>query len=654
MLRYIIRIIKNCGLAVILLSVSSFSFAQTKTIKPLLSGIYSYKLRDVLIPREEWHPFPTADEREPWISLPEKTKRAHIIRGEAAMNKKLPAIPATLYLEWYRKEVQESNWHKVHGPRRKILSDLVIAECIEGKGRFMDAIINTVWAICEESAWYHPAHVGGVGTDRSGEGSVLPLKNSPTIALRSARTAGLLSWTIYLLGSRLDKVSPVIRRRVQQELQHRTLNPFLNRYFWWMFADFNWNTYCTYNSLPAILIMEKDKTRRIDMIYKTLRILDNYIIPQPPDGSCTEGPSYWTIAGGALFNSLELLYSATNGSIDIYDEPLIKNIGRFIYRVHINDDYYVNISDCDQRLNIPGDMVYRYGQRIKDSKLSDFGAYAAARQYSEEPCINGIDFHELRALFNMSKWLSTDTPAPLVRDVWLGDEELQMMTARSEEGSKKGLYAAAWGGHNGQHHNHNDVGNVIVFVDGNPFIIDIGRQGYTNKTFGPDRYKKWSMQSAFHNLPTVNGIMQGGGREFKAANVNYKSNNSYAQLTMDIAAAYPPEAQLDSWVRTVRLNRNKNIEISDSYSLKNKVSKITLSLMTPCTVTEKEKGILELENNGVTALLRYNSDKLTPVVENINIKDELLTPMWGSRIYRILFHTENPPLKDKWKLNISQ
>ncbi|MCK4967186.1 hypothetical protein KAS50_09145, partial [bacterium] len=421
------------------------------------------------IPREDWHPFPTADEREAWTSLPEETKQAHIRRGEAAMNKELPAIPAALYLDWYRKEVPESDWHKAHGPRRIILSDLVIAECIEAKGRFTDAIINTIWAICEESAWYHPSHVGGVGMDRSGEGAILPVKNSPTIALRSARTAGLLSWTIYLLGDRLDKVSPLIRERVRQELEHRTFNPLLERYFRWMFFDFNWNTYCTYNCLPAVLIMEKDETRRIDMIHKLLRTLDNYIIPQPTDGSCTEGPSYWTIAGGALFNSLELLHSATNGSIDIYDEPVIQNIGRFIHRVHINDDYYVNISDCRPQLNISGDMVYRFGQRIKDSQLIDFGAYAAARRYSKEPCVNGItphinglDFHELRALFNMSKWLSTDTPAPLVRDVWLGDEELQMMTARSEKGSKKGLYVAAWGGHNNQHHNHNDVGNVIV------------------------------------------------------------------------------------------------------------------------------------------------------------------------------------------------
>lgn len=640
--------------AVILLSVPSGSPAQTVTGKPLLFGMHPNKLNEVLIPREEWHPFPTADERDAWNFLPEETKQAQIERGETAMEKDLPFIPATLYLDWYRKESQETDWHKVSGPRRSILCDLVLAECVEGKGRFMDAIINTIWAICEESAWYHPAHVGGVGTDRSGEGVVLPLKDSPTIALRSARTADLLSWTIYLLGNRLDSISPLIRLRVTQELEHRTLNPLLERNFRWMFFDFNWNTYCSYHCLPVVLLMEKNETRRVDLIYKLLRALDYYIVHQPSDGSCTEGPSYWTMAGGTLFNCLELLYSATNGNIDIYNEPLIQNLGRFIQRVHISEDYYVNISDCNQILHIPGDMVYWYGQRIKDKQLSDFGAYTAARQYSKRPSVRGLDFHELRSLFNMSMWLLNDTPAPLVRDVWLGDEELQMMTARSKEGSAEGLYVAAWGGHNQQHHNHNDVGNFIVFIDGKPLLIDTGPQGYTSESFGPDRYKKWTLQSAYHNLPTVNGVLQGSGREFKATNVDYKSNNSYAQLTMDIAASYPPEAQLNSWIRTVRLNRNKKIEITDSYTLQNTVSDITLSLMTPCNVTIKDNGIILLQNNTVSATLMYDADKLTPDIETVSTEDERLRPFWGSHLYRILLRSNNPPLKDKWKLTISK
>jgi hypothetical protein len=44
-------------------------------------------------------------------------------------------------------------------------------------------------------------------------------------------------------------------------------------------------------------------------------------------------------------------------------------------------------------------------------------------------------------------------------------------------------------------HNHNDVGNFILYVDGMPAIIDIGAVTYTALTFSKDRYKIWNMQS---------------------------------------------------------------------------------------------------------------------------------------------------------------
>jgi hypothetical protein len=39
--------------------------------------------------------------------------------------------------------------------------------------------------------------------------------------------------------------------------------------------------------------------------------------------------------------------------------------------------------------------------------------------------------------------------------------------ARLRQGSVNGLYFAALGGHNAESHNHNDVGNFVVYLDGN-------------------------------------------------------------------------------------------------------------------------------------------------------------------------------------------
>jgi len=92
----------------------------------------------------------------------------------------------------------------------------------------------------------------------------------------------------------------------------------------------------------------------------------------------------------------------------------------------------------------------------------------------------------------------------------------QVLSLRSIQGSSKGLFLGAKGGNNDENHNHNDVGNFVLYLDGEPAIIDVGVATYTNRTFGKDRYKLWYMQSQWHNLPSINGVMQHEGGQYKA------------------------------------------------------------------------------------------------------------------------------------------
>ena len=95
-------------------------------------------------------------------------------------------------------------------------------------------------------------------------------------------------------------------------------------------------------------------------------------------------------------------------------------------------------------------------------------------------------------------------------------------------------------------------------------IIDVGVETYTAKTFSNDRYSIWTMQSAFHNVPMINGIPQKAGRAFEARHVQYQADDAAATLSMDIAAAYPEEAGVRSWHRTVTLERGNAVVIRDA------------------------------------------------------------------------------------------
>jgi len=626
--------------------------------KPSLSSSYPLEtLREILLSRAQWHPYATLAERDFWNSLPEQARRAHISRAEQALGKEWPALPATLYLEFSI----NGNRSRYEGPyfeRRNRLVHLVLAECMEAKGRFLDEIVNGIWAVLEESSWVIPAHIGAQQA-----GSGLPDVEEPVVDLFSAETVALLAWIHYLIGPQLDGVSTLINARLLREASARVLQPCLERDdFWWMAFSGehinNWNPWCNSNWLTAALLLEVDDTRRLAAVEKIMRSLDRFIASYHPDGGCDEGPSYWGRAGASLFDCLELLHSATNGKIDFYAKPLIREMGRFIYRAHIDDRYFINFADAPAKVGIAGDLVYRYGKRIEDRNMMALGAYAAKKSMERNPGVSGSMGRALPALANLNELLSAESFQPHVRDVWL--EGIQVMAARSKGGTSEGLYLAAKGGHNAESHNHNDVGNFIVYVHGRPAIVDAGVGTYTRKTFSSQRYEIWTMQSAYHNLPTINGVMQQEGRNFAARDVHYEKKSSYAELSLDIAGAYPQSAGVVSWKRSVRLVRDKEVRLTESYRLAKRDGELMLSLITPCEVSLDKKGFITLseksgDEEGFKLRLNYPGSKLTAEVEKIELADGRLQSAWGENLNRIILRAaDNDPLEDTWTLRLRE
>ncbi|MFH1718188.1 MAG: heparinase II/III family protein [Planctomycetota bacterium] len=647
-----------CLIAVCIQGLSSTASGENISLGELYPR---QKLQSILLSRSRWQPFARAKDRTAWAAIPKPTRDKFISLAEEYLDRDIPALPASLYLE-YRRIGNRSNYQDVWLERRKMLHCLVLAECMEGRGRFLDSITNVVWAICEESSWTWPAHVGA---QKAGSG--LPDTSEPVVALFSAETANSLAWTVYLLMEELDTVSPQICKRVDREIDSRILSPYLQRDdFGWMGLSSrsdgrrpnNWNPWINSNVLAAALLIEPDETRRLDLVHKVLRCLDNFLVPYPSDGSCDEGPSYWGHAGASVFDNIELLYSATGGSFNLYEEPVVQEIGRFIYRAHISDDYFVNIGDCDARLDIYRDLVFRYGRRIGDKKMQDFAAYGLTEEelFEQDKSFRSLA-RVLHTLFNLPNLLAAKASSPpLLRDVWLGDEDMQMMAARETSGSSQGLYVACWAGHNGQSHNHNDVGNFIIFADGRPFIVDIGRPTYTRQTFSSDRYKIEAMQSAYHNLPTVNAVMQEAARRYAAKDVEYEAKEGYAQLTMDIAPAYPEGAGIRTWLRTVRLNRGRDIQVVDSFELKESPRELAQSLITPCGIAQDKPGEIVLTDPQTKTRLtvQYDPDKLAVQTEVIRMDDESLVEIWGPRMSRILLKSKSTAGRDTWTLRFSK
>jgi hypothetical protein len=620
--------------------------------KNLLSAKYSKDaLQKVLIPLAQWTPFPKTSDRTGWAKADEAMMKAYVKQAESYLGYAWPSIPATKSL-LIERTGDRNEYQSVSFEKRAVLGTMLLAEIYENKGRFIDPIINGVWSICEESFWGVPAHL-----PQTKEYSGLMDVSKPFVDLFAAETATFLSWVDYFVGDKLDSVSPQIRKRIYYETNNRIFQPLMTRQHGWMTKNANgrppnnWNPWICSNWLNSALLLEKDEAKRTAMVAKTLWVLDEFMNPYPQDGGCDEGPGYWGAAAASLYDNISMLNLASNNAFKyVYEDEKFKNMGRFIYRAQIGKEYFLNFADADPQPTMSANMIYRYGKDINDPDMMKFGAF-----YRQPEDGKPGRFHYFRnffSLFMQDEYRKAEQALPLPATVWLPD--LQVMIARDKEGTTDGLFVAAKGGHNDESHNHNDIGNYVVYYDGQPVLIDVGRGTYTRKTFSSRRYDIWYNCSDYHNVPTINSETQPPGANFKATNVAFKQDKKSAELSLDISKSYPEKAGINSWQRSIRLNRGKNVEVKDVISLK-KAEKLTQHLMTshPAEVLKPGELVIHYKpKNGDPKdfIVKYNAAQMQAAVEKIPLtamEDKGILDKWGDNIYRINFTVTMPKANDK-------
>src|SRR5579883_1084169 len=105
------------------------------------------------------HPYPKAADRAGWEQAPADARASLVAAGERQLKTAWDVLPAIAALEFARNG-NRSHYEGMRDRRRKKLQDLVMAECVEFKGRFLDEIVNGIWLTCEETFWGVPAHLG--------------------------------------------------------------------------------------------------------------------------------------------------------------------------------------------------------------------------------------------------------------------------------------------------------------------------------------------------------------------------------------------------------------------------------------------------------------------------------------------------------------
>lgn len=624
------------------------AFAQAE--KSPLTSQYSREFISKAVKWDNsWIQYPPYKDRSAWSKIPHESIESLVREGEKYLDFNWPDIQATDYLLFTRTG-DRAKVDDLNRQRDGALNALMMAELAEGKGRFLDDLINGVFSTCQTTYWGSSAHFYLYGYEGGLDNptTILPDIENPVIDIFGSNTAATLAWIYHFMHNEFDRISPVISQRIRHEINSKILEPYYRRNdFWWLFGRNgdgrvnNWNLWCNLNLLNVIMLMEDDPLRKLDAVYKNLSSVDVFINGYPPDGSCSEGPSYWGAAVGRLFTYLDLLHRMSDGKIDIFKNEKIRDMGRYIYRVYIsNGVYYTNYADAPARISQGPERIFRIGQLIEDPVMQSFGAFLKSRAGKDNSGRRGGV--SLENLFNPVDWGTVKPAEPLISEYFFPDWD--MAFAREKQGTNNGFYFSAKGGNNAEQHNHNDVGSFMLYYNGQPVFLDAGVGNYTKETFGKGRYNIWTMQSDYHNLPVINGSGQKNGAGFKAVNSKYVASGSQVSFSTDISKAYPEGALVDSWVRSYTLERGKRFVIHDHYRLTENKGGTTIHFLTnlPCSLFTP--GIVKLEGEGFVLHLKYNAALLKAAIENKDITDSKLKAGIGEKVSRLVFELQDNPL----------
>ena len=581
------------------------------------------KANGKLLPIEDFRLFcdmdsPTADP---------KKARAIIEKAEAALLEPIPFLHASHFRE-YTTSGNRSRYENPYFKRRDMALWLALGEHLEGKGRFTEKLMDAVWAILEESTWVVPAHMFCYPVDSSA--ALCPVfgeEGLHGIDLFAATTAACLATVYHLAGAALDGISPIITKKLGYLLHERIIKPYLTCTFWWTGETGrrinNWAPWISSNILYVAALTEPERSVREQVVNRAIRTLDNFMDGYAPDGGCDEGPAYWGSAGGSLFDCLEIIEDMSGGKITLWDEPLVRNIGEYIYKVNINGKRFVNFADCAPTASPPPSMLLRYGRKCGSPHLEAFAVKLAA-----EGDFNVTYWQMYRGLKSLYSTKITPRDCEMPLSTYLPG--LKVMTARELADTSRGTFLAVKGGHNNEEHNHNDVGSFVVYRNGNPVLIDTGVGTYTAQTFSADRYKLWFMQSGYHNLPSFGGVDQKNGAEFRSSGEVY--DEACRSLTMELANAYPEEAGLISFTRAASLSGD-TVTVTDRYRLR-AAEACEFHLMSATLPVATGDGKIALAE-GMT--LAYDTTLECEIEEHdpVGMNAERL---WGtSKLYRIKF-----------------
>lgn len=397
--------------------------------------------------------------------------------------------------------------------------------------------------ICQEKTWALPAHVNRKqpGWER-------------TIDLFASETGQDLANVLHLTKG---LISEELAEKVKKLIIYRVLDSYMEVPEWrWESFYNNWVAVCAgcLGSI-ALFLLDNDKEKQQAIVDRVCGTLPGYLQGMHDDGTCPEGMSYYTYGMTFYVGFARQLYEHTNGAINLMDNEKVRRIARFQHKCYLPGGNTVSFSDGERRDHYRLGLTCYMARTIEGVQIPDIGA---AMEFETDHCYRF-----------MGNWQD---------DVWVQE---YLETAVEKEETNKEWFAfladaqwAIWktdrvgiafkGGHNGESHNHNDIGSFLMTADGEVFLADLGCGEYTKEYFCDDtRYEILCNRSGGHNVPIVNGQEQCVGKEYAA---EYFVSEKPGSVQLSFSGAYEKNAPWKLFRQLESAEGEEQVMITDRIS----------------------------------------------------------------------------------------
>ncbi len=475
----------------------------------------------------------------------------------------LPELTDELYAS-FRQTGVRLTFELVYFERRRQLGRAALSLLLSTpddpwRERLITSTVTKLEDIFDEVSWALPAHVNWDNQNLSG-------KDPLQIDLFCAETANLIAEMLDVFG---EVLPTPLRKRMRTRLQQSIFENYLSRDFHWMTVTHNWNAVCQQGVIGAALSQVEDPRQLAAMLLRMHQTLPNFLNGYGPDGGCSEGPGYWNYGFGWFTILNEQLETRTGGELSLFEgDEKIHAIARYGPRMALLNSHLVNFADGPPSAGLNPSTAAYLGQRLHEPDC-DSAATSAFQQIVRK----GIDrnaertdvFYLLRLALRFPTSLPSTAPAPAA-DCYLPD--LAVLVARGQDSAGHLWEFAAKGGHNAEHHNHNDCGSYLLNIDGIRLITEIGAPEYVHDFFGPKRYEFLAARSLGHSVPLINGVEQKAGVEFASKVLSVDLQKERATFEVDLTACYPAEARCRKLIRRMAWDKTAGrLHIEDSFEL---------------------------------------------------------------------------------------